>query len=88
MPPPVLIFLASGTDKAAILREILENRTADLPSQRVQPTNGKLIWLVDEPAAGALSRRSAECLLHLDRDHPSHSSPGFAVVECDFLFAP
>ena len=54
-----VIFLASGPDKAAILREILENRAADLPSQRVQPTNGALIWLVDQAAAGALSRQSA-----------------------------
>ena len=53
-----VIFLASGPDKAAILREILENRAADLPSQRVQPTNGELIWMVDEPAASELSRRS------------------------------
>ena len=48
-----VIFLASGPDKAAILHEILENRAADLPSQRVQPTNGKLIWMVDEPAASS-----------------------------------
>ena len=53
------MFLASGPDKAAILHEILENRAADLPSQRVQPTNGELIWLVDQAAAGELSRRSA-----------------------------
>ncbi len=54
-----VMFLASGPDKAAILREILENPAADLPSQRVQPTNGALIWLVDRAAAGALSRQSA-----------------------------
>ena len=53
-----VMFLASGPDKAAILHEILENRAADLPSQRVQPTDGKLIWLVDQAAAGALSRRN------------------------------
>jgi 6-phosphogluconolactonase len=52
-------FLASGPDKAPILHEILENNTADLPSQGVQPTNGKLIWLVDEAAAAKLSHRSA-----------------------------
>jgi len=54
-----VIFLASGPDKAAILHEILENPDADLPSQRVRPTNGALIWLVDQAAAGALSRQSA-----------------------------
>jgi len=52
-------FLASGPDKAPILHEILENSAAGLPSQKVQPSNGKLIWLVDEAAASKLSRRSA-----------------------------
>jgi hypothetical protein len=36
---------------------VLENNSADLPSQKVRPVNGKLIWLVDEPAARTLSRR-------------------------------
>jgi 6-phosphogluconolactonase len=52
-------FLAEGPGKAAIVHEILENSTADLPAQRVRPTNGKLIWMLDEPAASALSRRPA-----------------------------
>jgi 6-phosphogluconolactonase len=51
-----VIFLLSGADKAATLHEVLENSSADLPSQKVRPTNGKLIWLVDEPAASTLSR--------------------------------
>ncbi len=54
----MVMFLASGADKAAILHEILENSSADLPSQKVQPVNGKLIWLVDEAAASGLARRS------------------------------
>ena len=53
-----VMFLASGADKAPILHEILENSAANLPSQKVQPVNGKLIWLVDEPAASTLSRRT------------------------------
>ena len=51
-----VIFLASGADKAPILHEVLENRNAHLPSQKVQPTRGKLLWLVDRAAASALSR--------------------------------
>jgi 6-phosphogluconolactonase len=51
-----VIFLLSGADKAATLQEVLENKSADLPSQRVRPVNGKLIWMVDEPAARTLSR--------------------------------
>ncbi len=51
-----VIFLASGPDKAAILHQVLENSSADLPSQRVHPSHGKLLWLIDGPAATALSR--------------------------------
>src|ERR1700736_3218371 len=51
-----VIFLASGADKAPIFHEVLENRNAHLPSQKVQPTRGKLLWLVDRAAASALSR--------------------------------
>ncbi len=50
-----VIFLLSGADKAATLQEVLENKSADLPSQKVCPVNGKLIWMVDEPAARTLS---------------------------------
>ena len=50
-----VMFLTSGADKAAILHEVLENSRAGLPSQKVRPVNGKLIWLVDEPAASTLS---------------------------------
>jgi 6-phosphogluconolactonase len=50
-----VIFLVSGPDKAAILHEVLENSVADLPSQRVHPSKGELVWLVDSAAAGTLS---------------------------------
>jgi 6-phosphogluconolactonase len=50
-----VIFLSSGADKAPILHEVLDNSRAGLPSQLVHPVNGKLIWLVDEPAARTLS---------------------------------
>jgi 6-phosphogluconolactonase len=54
-----VLFLASGPDKAPILHEVLENSAAELPSQKIRPANGRLIWLVDEAAAIALSHRSA-----------------------------
>jgi 6-phosphogluconolactonase len=47
-----IIFLVSGATKADTLQLILEG-DADgraLPASLVQPTNGKLIWLVDEAA--------------------------------------
>ena len=50
-----VMFLVSGADKAQPLHEVLENDASDLPSKRVHPDNGKLLWLVDRVAAGALS---------------------------------
>jgi 6-phosphogluconolactonase len=50
-----VMFLAGGTDKAGILREVLENPQADLPSQKVRPTNGRLVWMVDRAVAAKLS---------------------------------
>jgi 6-phosphogluconolactonase len=50
-----VMFLASGADKAGILRQVLENPQANLPSQKVCPTNGRLVWMVDSAAAAELS---------------------------------
>jgi len=52
-----VIFLASGPDKADILHQVLEDKsTPSLPSQRVQPSDGKLLWMLDEAAAAKLTR--------------------------------
>lgn len=53
-----VIFLVSGTDKAAALREVLEGGAAaeKFPSKLVQPSQGDLLWLVDRAAASELSR--------------------------------
>jgi len=52
-----VIFLASGADKADMLHRVLEGKnTPPLPSQRVQPTDGKLLWMLDEAAAAKLTR--------------------------------
>lgn len=48
-------FLACGADKAPMLREVLANKNADLPSQRVRPVDGQLIWMVDKAAASGLT---------------------------------
>jgi|SRR5579863_3916683 len=50
-----VMFLVSGADKAGIFREVLENESANLPSQRVHPENGRLVWLADQAAAASLS---------------------------------
>jgi 6-phosphogluconolactonase len=50
-------FMASGADKATMLHQVLEGKnTPPLPSQRVQPSNGKLLWMLDEAAAAKLTR--------------------------------
>ncbi|MGA2694621.1 MAG: 6-phosphogluconolactonase [Terriglobales bacterium] len=46
-----IAFLISGPDKAATLQQVLENKSAHLPSQRIQANNGKLLWFVDQAAA-------------------------------------
>ena len=52
-----VLFLACGADKAAILQQVLEAKNAPpLPSQRVQPSDGKLLWMLDEAAAAKLQR--------------------------------
>ena len=50
-------FLVSGTDKAAVLHEVLEgNAPAEkYPSKLVRPTDGRLIWFVDKAAASEVS---------------------------------
>jgi 6-phosphogluconolactonase len=53
-----VMFLAVGPDKAPMLHQVLENSSANLPSQQVRPNNGRLLWLVDGAAASALSRRT------------------------------
>ena len=63
LTPPVLrgarhvIFLVSGPDKAAVLRDVLEgpHDPHRLPAQLVRPQDGDLTWLVDDAAASLLS---------------------------------
>ncbi len=54
-----VLFLVSGTDKASVLREVLEGpRDPErLPSQLIRPIAGRLIWLADQVAAGHLSEK-------------------------------
>ena len=53
-------FLVSGTDKAPALHAVLDSDAPgeQYPSKLVQPTDGKLIWLIDRAAASELSTRS------------------------------
>lgn len=51
----LVIFMVTGADKACALKAVLEGpyEPEQLPSQLIQPKNGKLVWLVD-PSAGSL----------------------------------
>jgi len=49
-----VMFLAAGGDKADIVREVLENGSANLPSQKVRPSDGRLLWLLDRVAGQRL----------------------------------
>ena len=54
-----VLFLVSGRDKANVLREVLENQNEELPASLVRPMNGRLVWMVDREAAGALPKQMA-----------------------------
>lgn len=47
-----VLFLVTGTSKAAILAEIINaDKKTNYPAQAVCPTNGEVSWFVDEAAA-------------------------------------
>jgi 6-phosphogluconolactonase len=52
-----IIFTVTGKEKALALKGVLEgpHEPEQLPSQLIQPTNGTLLWLVDEAAGSMLS---------------------------------
>jgi len=51
-----IAFLISGTDKAAMVKTVLESDAPgeQYPSKLVRPTDGKLIWIMDRAAASGL----------------------------------
>jgi 6-phosphogluconolactonase len=55
----MVVFMAVGEKKAVTLAEVLSDRyNPELyPAQRIDPKGGKLIWLVDEDAAGKLPKK-------------------------------
>src|SRR6266849_997305 len=52
-----VMFLVSGADKSDMVRTVLEDERAGLPSQGVHPANGRLLWLLDKDAASKLSKK-------------------------------
>ncbi len=53
-------FLVAGEEKAGMVARVLEDRRVgnepSLPSQRIHPTSGQLLWLLDIDAAGQLQQ--------------------------------
>jgi 6-phosphogluconolactonase len=54
-----VMFLVSGEAKAAIVHRVLEGprRPQELPAQRIAPTSGHVLWLLDAAAARDLEAR-------------------------------
>jgi 6-phosphogluconolactonase len=50
-----VIFMVTGTDKAATLRRVLEGPPECFPAQRIRPARGHVSWFVDKSAARLLS---------------------------------
>lgn len=56
----VVAFLVSGTDKATVLKTVLEDASASgeqYPSKLIRPSDGELIWFLDRAAANELSTK-------------------------------
>jgi 6-phosphogluconolactonase len=53
-----VIFIVSGSEKAERLRDVMEGpfQPELLPAQMIKPAHGRLLWLVDNAAAGRLKR--------------------------------
>jgi 6-phosphogluconolactonase len=65
LTPPVInsarmvVFLAAGSGKAAVLKDILEgpSRPDFLPAQLVRPAGGQLLWMLDRDSAALLKEK-------------------------------
>jgi 6-phosphogluconolactonase len=55
-----VLFLVTGADKASALQAVLEGPSDPdrFPAQLIQPTSGRLIWLVDRAAASMLAKNA------------------------------
>jgi 6-phosphogluconolactonase len=49
-----VMFLIEGAGKAEIVGRVLKDPAANLPSQKVQPSHGNLMWYLDQGAASRL----------------------------------
>ena len=49
-----VMFLVDGAGKAEIVKEALQEPSANLPCQKVRPVNGNLMWYLDQAAGSKL----------------------------------
>jgi len=54
-----VLVIVTGEKKAERMRQVLEGEPADelLPAQLIKPSSGRLLWLLDIPAASRLTTR-------------------------------
>ena len=55
----VVLFLVTGHGKAERVRQVLEpqsDRDRSLPAATISPESGRVAWILDQPAAGQLTR--------------------------------
>jgi 6-phosphogluconolactonase len=53
----LVVFMVAGKDKAVVVREVLEGspESRRYPARLIRPASKRLLWLVDQEAAGGLS---------------------------------
>jgi len=51
----IILFLVSGSEKAGILRSVLEGVPPRYPAQMIEPAGGQLLWFADAEATSQLS---------------------------------
>jgi 6-phosphogluconolactonase len=50
------MFIVSGNEKAEMLKKVIEEKhPTPFPAQLIEPKHGRLLWLVDQPAASQLT---------------------------------
>lgn len=52
-----IMFMATGSNKSGIIRNVIENEKSRLPAAMVRPRKGSLFFLLDETAASLLSKK-------------------------------
>eukprot|EP00602_Paraphysomonas_sp_CaronLab_P002106 CAMPEP_0185026730 /NCGR_PEP_ID=MMETSP1103-20130426/11060_1 /TAXON_ID=36769 /ORGANISM="Paraphysomonas bandaiensis, Strain Caron Lab Isolate" /LENGTH=222 /DNA_ID=CAMNT_0027560403 /DNA_START=150 /DNA_END=818 /DNA_ORIENTATION=+ len=55
-----VMFIATGSSKAGVLRRIIQENDFALPATHVRPVSGKLTWILDREAAAELTASSQE----------------------------